>query len=291
MRAAVGRLRNVYMRDYKEWTPSSLHRPPPTPRSLRLVVLLQGINAAGVRVLKSEPFIRDNFLLSDDYLERAQIPSGNVTLISLDLCCGGTWRLPFRLSRTGRDAVFVDIVVDSSTSKVQVLRIANTQLEDSVDHGGIVRTTQLSLLADFLAGPRPEILPYPHGDRGDVVVVGGIVAGDFCAEEATDAHLPYVLGFRDLWQATNPYSPPPDNYQYDLSNCGKQVGHTWGYQPFIATRPPRRLDKILATGDVAINGTVNRVGIGSKAIVRTRFGEEMVWISDHFGLKCNIFVR
>lgn len=260
---------------------------------LCLVVLLQGISGSAIRTLKSEPFIRDNFVLSDDLLENEN-GLGCVTLASQDLCIGGTFRVPFRYAKRDSHVVFVDVVVDpTSSNKVQVLRIANAQLENSMgSHGDMMRAIQLASIMDFLLPPRPDtVVPFPPPPDHQIAVMAGIVGGDFAAVETGDAQLPHMLGFRDLWSDQNMHHSIPDGQHYDLENCGKHFGHTWGYQPYSPAHVPRRLDKLLAVGEVVVEGKVTRVGVGNKvAIRRFHMADEQVFVSDHFGLKCELRV-
>lgn len=196
-------------------------------------------------------------------LSRNSPAYGTVTLVTRDLfpLVGRCFRVPFKDSEHGRDAVFVDLRIvnpqlgdgtaRNGQIKDKILRVGNTHLEPLTGQGTATRPLQLATIKDFLLLPE---------------VYAGVVGGDMNAIAVEDENLPTQIGLRDLWV--------------------RDGGQTWGYQPPCAL-PPGRLDKILAIGDVGVvHGTqVEFIGVGLKTGPDEGGGiAGECYVSDHYGL-------
>lgn len=127
---------------------------------------------------------------------------------------GPVWRVAFP-SHFGRDVLFCDLFVPSSTDSASTtrVRLANVHL-DSLPIRPSHRPRQLSIVSSFLRSAGC-----------------GLVAGDFNPVLDEDAALVETKGLTDVWLAIRPEEP----------------GYTWGAdgkQRF----PPNRMDRIAMLG-------------------------------------------
>lgn len=300
-------LQSHYHKYYKPYDNKSHFMPQTT---LRLVVLFQGINRAGFQVILDSPFVQDNFFLSDSHIYTDDVRQSTVTMISKDLPISKVFRIPFRHTRNNRDCLFVDIAIQnearsriSSTAPPRpgvpfhdVIRIANTELENIGDQGALVRSYQLGVIQEFLSPEDPQM-------NMEVIVVGGVLGASMGLGGPENHHLPRLFGLRDLWSEQNPTVDdfaPFDVERERIMDKGKRLGHTWGYQPVTPYLPPGRFDKILASGSVSA-GKVMRIGVGYKLTIpspnesKTSYGAargpgEVIYTSTHSGLNVQVNV-
>lgn len=231
--------------------------------TLPIIILFQEVHPEALELLLVYSWVCRNFAVTNIALSRNSPAYGTVTLVTRDLfpLVGRCFRVPFKDSEHGRDAVFVDLrivnpQVDDDTAqnrqiKDKILRVGNTHLEPLKGQGTATRPLQLATIKDFL------LLPEAYA---------GVVGGDMNAIAVEDDDLPAQIGLRDLWVGDG--------------------GQTWGYQPPCAL-PPGRLDKILAIGDVGVvHGTkVEFIGVGLKTGQDEGGGIAGEWyVSDHYGL-------
>lgn len=230
--------------------------------TLPIIILFQEVHYEALELLLGYAWVRRNFAVTNIALPRNSPTYGTVTLVMKDLflLVGRCFRVPFKESEYGRDAVFVDLKIlnpqaDDNTAqngrvRDKILRVGNTHLESLLGHGTATRPLQLATIKDVLSLPE---------------VYAGIVGGDMNAISVEDDDLPTRIGLRDLWM--------------------RYGGETWGYQSPCAL-PPGRLDKILAIGDLGVaRGTqVEFIGVGLKT------GPGEGYVSDHYGLLSTIQV-
>lgn len=227
-----------------------------------IVILLQEVHPDALMLLLGYEWVRRGFAVTNITLPRNSLTYGTVTLVTKDLfpSVGRCFRVPFKESAYGRDAVFLDLKIanpqaNGTTQNGQirdkVLRVGNTHLESLSGHGTVTRPLQLATIKDVLSLPE---------------VYAGIVGGDMNAIVVEDEDLPARTGLKDLWEGDG--------------------GETWGYQP-PCEFPPGRLDKILAMGDVGVvRGTqVELIGVGLKTGPDEGGGiASEGYVSDHYGL-------
>lgn len=228
-----------------------------------IVILLQEVHPDALKLLLGYAWVRRNFAVTDIALPRNSLTYGTVTLVTKDLfpSVGRCFRVPFKESAYGRDAVFLDLKIvnpqaDSTMAqdgkiRDKVLRVGNTHLESLSGHGTITRPLQLATIKDVLSLPE---------------VYAGIIGGDMNAIAVEDEDLPARIGLKDLWEGDG--------------------GETWGYQP-PCSFPPGRLDKILAMGDVGIvrDTQMELIGVGLKTGPNEGCGiAGEGYVSDHYGL-------
>lgn len=294
---------------------------PSPPRAA--IIHLQETTAAALSTLAADGWVREHFLLShhpdggcygSDDEQHQREHYFTTTLISRHLPVARILRHPFRDTTMGRDVLIVDIPLscgirrsggagggggtggsgvrsggsrgDSGT--VRLLRVANTHLESGV----WLRPAQLRQVAALLGG-----------------ATACVVAGDMNAHLPEDGGLPGSVGFRDVWEL---------QMQQTKEAMDEAEGHTWGFQGSGGNSQldevvPRRLDKVLFTGDVEFLGVapegtgrqgrlLQRIGVGLKYLLPNAVGDEEGvyeddedycgdddnWVSDHVGLRVRV---
>jgi tyrosyl-DNA phosphodiesterase 2 len=171
------------------------------------------------------------------------------------------FRIPFRDSIMGRDALCVDIPVSSPDGDKALgpfLRLCTTHLESLMDKPE--RGFQLATISRLLKG---------EAEKG---IVAGFVGGDMNANDASEHenHKAADVELKDAWEDV-PHPPVPKlkPFQKDLT-YGRAKGNTFGYQS-TKMNNRKRLDKFFYTGLLEtialtepqdVTGKVGRLGIG-----------------------------
>ena len=235
------------------------------------ILLLQETHPAALGQLLENSWIRLNYAATDTSLPAHSQKYGTVTFLNLELAPAAkcAFRLPFKKSVMGRDALFLDLRIVRPPNAAMhgslggILRIGNTHLESLAGWGEQARRVQLQEVMTALRMTG---------------VFAGLVAGDTNAICASDVHLPKECAAADLWLM-----------QADGIESGMDgSGDTWGFQP-PCEFPPGRLDKILvARKEGGAGGAIMLVGEGVRVVgkdLRTKDGE---WVSDHCGLMADV---
>ena len=265
------------------------------------VVMLQEIGAQSLRAMLENPWVQNNFILSDVHPPESihkDIPGESFVLrcteweakshftlmmVSRDLGIMDCFRVPF-VTRTGRDALVADIPLHDQDEEIEAaksIRLCTTHLEPFYA-GKAFRLNQLALISNLLKGI-PVTKSWP---------IAGLVGGDMNADPLEhELHRANDVGLKDVWEDI-PQSPVPTvkpflkdpcygrakghTYGYQsISDKGPAMGHTYGYQSegrFQLTRR-ERLDKFLYTGSIEtltptkvqdVAGRLGRLGLGLK---------------------------
>ncbi|KAJ7592428.1 Endonuclease/exonuclease/phosphatase [Mycena floridula] len=215
-------------------------------------ILLQEVDSDAFPTILADKWVRDNFFVVPGEWQGQSY--GNVTLVSRNLRVVASSCLDFPTSTMGRNAIIVDLAVDSGSSRgnssKRRIRIANVHLE-SLPDGSKNRVSQLKSTSQVLKAPEIAL---------------GLVAGDMNAIGDSDVKLPESFGLTDAWTGDE----------------DAEVGFTWGWQP-KSRFPPGRLDKIcyhVATHEPIRVSSPIRIGVGLK--------HGAGWVSDHYGLMSTI---
>ncbi|KAJ5196128.1 hypothetical protein N7449_006607 [Penicillium cf. viridicatum] len=186
------------------------------------IIFLQEVSQRALQLILSHERIRESWFSTEHENTSCRHSFMTMTLVSKTrfgsrhssaisrFALGPVWRVAFP-SHFGRDVLFCDLFVPSSTDPASTtrVRLANVHL-DSLPIRPSHRPRQLSIVASFLRSAGC-----------------GLVAGDFNPVLDEDAALIETNGLTDAWIAIRPEEP----------------GYTWGAdgkQRF----PPNRIDKI-----------------------------------------------
>ena len=234
-------------------------------------IMLQEVHPDGLKHLIEDEWVREHFLVTPispskwpmwDYVNVYGDIYGNVTLVSRSVIVARASILSFAYSRMGRGAVVMDVKLSTAAndSREVTLRMINTHLE-SLRDGGIVRPTQLSVLATLL--------------RKKEEVKGGVIAGDMNSMDPSEVTMVLDAGLKDAW--TKPNLDPS--------------GFTWGQQP-ENEYPAARFDKVLYVERKKLY-TVDepkRMGVGTAPIDKYGVPLPDQFVSDHYGLMTSLRV-
>ncbi|KAH9972859.1 Endonuclease/exonuclease/phosphatase, partial [Lactifluus volemus] len=252
---------------YRVFPGSECGQPPPC------IILLQEIKAGDFSTLLAHPWVREWFAVvpgsaNDGWPRGATY--GTVTLVARNesMPLAGSTCVHFGGSRMARNALVTDVLLRGAGSGGRVLRVVNTHLE-SLPEGTPQRIVQMGVIAGLLkkAG-----------------MLGGIVGGDMNAIAVSDETLAEKNGLMDARKGDDDVGAAEEDDD-DNDDNDDDGGVTWGYQP--RTRyPPGRLDRILYTmnedGDLKIEN-VRRIAVGLEMP-----GGVGRWVSDHYGLACQV---
>ena len=243
-------------------------KPPPC------LILLQEIHVEAFDTLLTHPWVREWFIVvpgrpNEGWPQGAWY--GTVTLIARSVKLTASTCVHFGESWMHRNALVTDVLLGGAEPRAHVLRVINTHLE-SLPEGTPRRVVQLKVIAELLEQGKTE--------SGGV---GGIVGGDMNAIAPSDATLPEQNGLLDAWQEKR----KRDGKEVEGEDDDEE-GMTWGYQP-PCQFPPGRLDKVLYTASDAFEvKNIRKLGMGEKI---SPAEDESEWVSDHFGLLCQVEAR
>ena len=232
------------------------------------VVFLQEVSTEGLAALLEDSWIQQNWYISD--VDTSAF--GNQKFISITLVSrlwvttdgiqlGAIWRVALP-SRFGRDALYCDLILNSSSKQTSGkeptrVRLINVHL-DSLPINPSMRPHQVSICASYL------------GAAGR-----GIIAGDFNCVLPEDDDLVSNNGLADAWAELHP----------------NDSGHTWGVygeQSF----PPNRLDKValfnLNPSAMRVLQTSGMESYGAETLADVAERGSNTHFSDHLGLWCDI---
>ncbi|KAJ5686541.1 hypothetical protein N7536_009160 [Penicillium majusculum] len=190
------------------------------------IIFLQEVSQRALRLILSHERIRESWFSTEHENTSCRHSFTTMTLVSKTrfgsrhsseinrFALGPVWRVAFP-SHFGRDVLFCDLFVPSSTDPASTtrVRLANVHL-DSLPLRPSHRPRQLSIVSSFLRSAGC-----------------GLIAGDFNPVLDEDAALVETNGLTDAWMALRSEEP----------------GYTWGAdgkQRF----PPNRMDKIAMLG-------------------------------------------
>jgi len=249
----------------------------------RCLILLQEVERDAFLALLAHPWVQAWFMVvpgspQEGWPQGGSHRYGTVTLIARSVMLASSACVHFKESQMGRNALATDVLLGGAEPHARVLRVINTHLE-SLPAGARRRAAQLNVIARLLrsGGTEPAF-------------VGGIVCGDMNAIALSDATLPEQNGLLDAWEEQRRRHRRHTWSRWVGLEGEDEVeeGMTWGYQPRCEF-PPGRLDKILYTDSDAFEMKgIRRLGIELR--VSTPDGR-MDWVSDHYGLLCNVEAR
>ncbi|KXG48192.1 Endonuclease/exonuclease/phosphatase [Penicillium griseofulvum] len=188
------------------------------------VIFLQEVSPQALGLILADERTRTSWFSSEEENSPCRNSFTTMTLVSKTrfasrlgsdksgFALGPVWRVEFP-SHFGRDVLFCDLFIPSSTDASTRVRLANVHL-DSLPIKPSHRPQQLSIVSSFLRSAGC-----------------GLVAGDFNPVLDEDAVLIESNGLTDVWLALRPDEP----------------GYTWGAdgkQRF----PPNRMDRIALLG-------------------------------------------
>ena len=239
------------------------------------IILLQEIERRAFNALLAHPWVKEWFMVSpgrpgEGWPRGARY--GTATLVRKGPWLARSTCVHFGESQMGRNALVTDVLLrdggggSGAERRPRRLRVVNTHLESLLE-GTSSRAVQLGVITDLLRDTE----------------AGGIVGGDMNAIAPSDTTLPAQNGLLDAWEEEQRRDRgwregPEEEEEFE------DGGMTWGYQP-ACRFPPGRLDKILYTesGAFEVKG-IRRLGMG----LMTPYGG---WVSDHYGLLCEVEVR
>ncbi|KAM0229977.1 hypothetical protein ACHAP5_011494 [Fusarium lateritium] len=229
-----------------------------------LVINLQECVPSDLVNIGRKAWIRESFYCTDiDTSSWGSDLYGTTTLVDRRLEISSCFRVHYSASKMERDALFVDISLESDKS----IRLCNTHLE-SLALEPPLRPAQMGIIATHMR------------DRD---VSGAVVTGDFNAIQPFDRTLHTDNALEDAY----------------LTLGGEEDddgGHTWGQQALPHLRRLygcSRMDKVFFYGDSLKVSELERFGANVEpdhGEEDTRkellsFGFEKPWITDHLGVK------
>jgi tyrosyl-DNA phosphodiesterase 2 len=235
------------------------------------IILLQEIERGAFSALLAHLWVKEWFMVvpgrpGEGWPRGAWY--GTATLVRKGEWLARSTCVHFGGSLMGRNALVTDVLLGGgypgAEPHARVLRVVNTHLE-SLPEGAQSRVVQLGVITALLGEAE----------------AGGIVGGDMNAIMPSDATLAAQNGLLDAWEEQRWDRGRREGSEEEEEGDG---GMTWGYQP-PCKFPPGRLDKILYTESDAfeVKG-IRRLGVG----LTTPYGG---WVSDHYGLACQVEVR
>ncbi|KAG6908548.1 hypothetical protein DXG01_004181 [Tephrocybe rancida] len=226
-------------------------------------IMLQEVHKDALAQLLEDDWIKRHFVVTPISASKWPHGYGNVTLVARTVVVVYAGTLNYGYSRVGRSALIVDLKVSSPKAndpQDMVLRMINTHLEPGRP-GEAMRRVQLGVVASLL--------------RKKEDVRGGVIAGGMNAVGNDKGRaLEFQHNLKDPWTF-------PDHVE---------SGWTWGEQD-TNSFPPARLDKFLYV-ERRKSYTIDsprRIGMGLRA--QNEEGENIGWVSDHYGLLSRLLVR
>lgn len=236
------------------------------PADIPVIIFLQEMVANDLELIKSAPWIRSHFSITDIDPSNWSAPTyGTTTLIDRRIPVAGVFRDYYKETQMDRDAFCVDI--PTLPNYERILRFCNSHLES------------LRMSPPLRPGQMAEVSQHLH----DPSIHGGVLAGDLNAIQPFDYTLHSENNLKDA-------------YLEDGGQEENEEGFTWGYQSQASLRERfgcQRLDKILYCGKVDVKA-LQRIGIdvkveeGKRAKMRS-FGA-LEFVTDHYGLMADVVV-
>ncbi|KAI0883596.1 Endonuclease/exonuclease/phosphatase [Annulohypoxylon maeteangense] len=244
------------------------------PSTTASVIFLQECIAQDLRTIGDKPWVREKFYFTDINTSNWADDYGTITLVDRRLTITSCFRVHYEKTRMGRDAFFIDILLDGSSSgQTKTIRLCNSHLE-SLAFDPPFRPPQVQVMAKYM-----------HEDGVD----GALAAGDFNAIQPFDKTLHSDNGLKDAY----------------LELGGKEDsndGHTWGQQASTEERDKyglSRMDKVYFTGSLKLHKFErfgidvqldrNELELESEYIVSS-YGYEKPWVTDHLGVMAEVEV-
>lgn len=228
--------------------------------STAAIIYLQECVESDLRLISANPWIRENFALTDLTGENWQSGHyGTVSLVDKRLQVVSCFRIHYSQSRMERDVLVVDVNFQD-----QIVRLCNSHLE-SLALEPPFRIPQMKLIAEYMR------------DRS---VHGALAAGDFNAIQPFDRTLHADNGLRDAYLEAGGLEDDP-------------AGHTWGQQAATVQRErfgTSRMDKVFFCGGVEV---LSFEKFGADVCIDDQEEQEHIvglgfdkpWITDHLGVK------
>lgn len=270
------------------------------PSGNAVVILLQEIVASDLHLIQSAPWIRQRFHITDRSPQNWASHYGTCTLIDRRLSLEDVFRVHYRSTQMGRDALFVDISLparnqskehqESLTStrpdhetlsqapvereaKEKILRVVNTHLE-SLRASPPLRPLQLSTASHFM--------------RCSPSIHASILAGDLNAIEPFDRTLHTENRLKDAYLELGGHEDSEEAYTWGQM-AGRQSRERYGCC---------RMDKVFFTGGGGVQlRKLERVGMGvqvagekKREMLRMVGGLEGGWVTDHLGVRADFEV-
>ncbi|KAI1213395.1 Endonuclease/exonuclease/phosphatase [Annulohypoxylon truncatum] len=246
------------------------------PSTTTSVIYLQECIAQDLRTIGEKPWVREKFYLTDINTSNWADDYGTVTLVDRRLRITSCFRVHYEKTRMGRDAFFVDVLLDGSSSssgRAKTIRLCNSHL-DSLDFEPPFRPAQVQIMAKYM-----------HEDGVD----GALAAGDFNAIQPFDRTLHSDNGLKDAYLESGGMEDGDDAY-------------TWGQQASTEERDKyglSRMDKVYFTGDLKLHN-FERFGMDVQLDEKileaeceylvSSYGYEKPWITDHLGVMAEMEV-
>ncbi|KAI1464973.1 Endonuclease/exonuclease/phosphatase [Daldinia caldariorum] len=243
------------------------------PPSIAAVVFLQECVEEDLATIGAADWVRSGFVRTDVDGSNWQACYGTTTLVDRRLGVAACFRVHYAQTRMERDALFVDVVLNSTSSSAsggsgapKTIRLCNSHLE-SLALSPPLRPAQVQVMATHMRAAG---------------VHAGIAAGDFNAIEAVDRTLHATHGLRDAY------------LEVSGGREDSEEGYTWGQQAATSLRERfgcSRMDKVYFTsgGGLRLHGFER---FGRDVLVRGEeegeriraLGFEKPWITDHLGV-------
>ncbi|KAK7756425.1 hypothetical protein SLS62_001651 [Diatrype stigma] len=261
-----------------------------------VVIFLQECVASDLATIAAAPWVRDRFYLSD--LTPAAWESGHygtAALVDRRLPAPrSVFRVHYAQTRMERDALFVDLLLHSSSSRdggssddgkgkeKKLIRLCNTHLE-SLALDPPLRPAQVKLFAGYMHGSNDDDTTTTAATTGDgkqpPKAHGAVAAGDFNAIQPFDRTLHADNGLRDAFLERGGREDTPEAY-------------TWGQQAPTGLRNMygcSRMDKVYFCGGLKLLkferfGADVQLEGGSYKEEFEGFDIEKPWITDHLGI-------
>ncbi|KAI1490842.1 hypothetical protein F5X96DRAFT_634140 [Biscogniauxia mediterranea] len=316
MEAALAHLESL-VRPHFDSPPS----PSPSSPHTGVVIFLQECVESDLATIGAAPWVRARFAVTDR--SAAHWGSGHygtTTLVDRRLLlplASPCFRVHYAQTRMERDALFVDVLVHSSSrrsserdeddgeekrgggsaphpNRRRLVRLCNTHLESLAGEPPL-RPAQMRLVAAYLRGERgppgvdAALPPRPHA---------GLAAGDFNAIQDFDRALHSDNGLRDAYLELGGREDINDN-ENEGEGQGQGGSYTWGQQAATELRRAygcSRMDKVFLCGAAArararrfarFGRDVQLADPAQRADL-VALGFEKPWVTDHLGVVAEV---
>ncbi|KAI1089683.1 Endonuclease/exonuclease/phosphatase [Rostrohypoxylon terebratum] len=243
------------------------------PSTTAPVIYLQECIAQDLKTIGGNPWVKEKFYFTDINTSNWANHYGTITLVDRRLSITSCFRVHYEKTRMGRDAFFVDVLLNGNSSgRAKSIRLCNSHL-DSLAFEPPFRPAQVQIMAKYM--------------REDGVD-GALAAGDFNAIQPLDKTLHLDNGLKDAY----------------LENGGVEdtdEGYTWGQQAATEERNKyglSRMDKVYFTGDPKLlhfqrfgaDVRLNEESLELECEHLVSYGYEKPWITDHLGVVAEVEV-
>ncbi|KAI2470394.1 Endonuclease/exonuclease/phosphatase [Annulohypoxylon bovei var. microspora] len=238
------------------------------PSTTASVVFLQECIEEDLGTIGEKEWVRERFHVTDVGDSNWGSDYGTTTLVDRRLSITSCFRVHYEKTRMGRDASFIDVVLDGSSSgQAKTIRLCNSHLE-SLAFEPPFRPPQVQVMAKHM--------------RADGVD-GTLAAGDFNAIQPFDRTLHSDNDLKDAY----------------LELGGKEdsdEGYTWGQQAATEERDQygcSRMDKVYFTGGLRLHkferfGADTQISGKQESEHLISLGYEKPWITDHLGVLAEV---